>query len=163
MVVVFWEQNTASKNHRPTHACPLHNRIACCFVHFALLLKIQWIRHGVNGWCTEYYQMNAKLVPVYVGIKLLMQIGWSYRVGSIKGDWDSLKLHSALIRQPAATLNKWKCIPFPSFPSICLCALHHPEELNRALILHLIFPNSPLLSLPVSLCLHPSPSFFSRW
>lgn len=104
----------------------------------------------MNGWNTAHHQINTKLVPVNVGIKLFMQIGWSYRVGSIKGDLDR-KLHSALIRQPAAMLNKWKCIPFHSFPPVCLCALRHPEEFNRTLILHLIFTNSPLLSLPVSL------------
>lgn len=84
-----------------------------------------------------------------------MQIGRSYRVGSIKGDLDRLKLHSALIRQPAAMLNKWKCIPFRFFSSMCLRALCHPKEFKQNTNSSSNFLQLPLLSLSVSLCLIP--------
>lgn len=137
------------KENSSSTACPLH---ICSFVHFAVSLDVS------QTWSEQMKcrvpSINSELVHVHVGIKLFMQIGWSYRVGSIKGDLDRLKLHTVLIRQPAAMLNKWKCIPFPSFPSICLCVLRHPEEFNRTLILHLIFPTPhcfPSLSASISL------------
>lgn len=70
-----------------------------------------------------------------------MQIGRSYRVGSIKGDLDRLKLHSALIRQPAAMLNKWKFLSVSFLLCVCVPCVT-PRSLSRTLILHLIFSNS---------------------
>lgn len=96
------------------------------------------------------------------------QMGRSYGVGSINETHTGrLKLHAALIRQPAAMFNKWKCIPLHSLRSVCLPSSHHPEEFNRALIPHLMFPqrlvaSAPPSPSPVPFCLHPSPSFFSR-
>lgn len=107
-----------------------------------------------SKWATHRAPSNKHQIRrVYVDVKLLMQIGWSYRVGSIKGDLDRLKLHSALIRQPAAMPNKWKSI---TFRSMCLCALSHSEEFEQDANSSSNFPQLPialtaLVSLPASL------------
>lgn len=82
-----------------------------------------------------------------------MLIGRSYGAGSIKRDVGRRKFHGTLIRQSAAELNKWKCIPFP-FPFLYLCAPCHLKEFlpntnsssNYSQIPNVFTPHVPLSS-----------------
>lgn len=154
--LVFNGLNTETINTN-CHCVSCHWQRATAQLHTCAAFT--WQNAALLVWAVPSNTVNTTLVHAYVDIKLYLQTGRSQRVGSINRDLDTVKLHSALIRQPAVLLNKWKCIPFRSVPSVCLCAFRHPKEFQQNTNSSSNFPQLPVaftawVPLPLHLSSH---------